>query len=61
MTEISKALITLLQTVKELHNAYPQKNFTLDGRLLGDIGEVLIDGAYDLKLYGGSMSSSVWQ
>jgi hypothetical protein len=53
MTEISKAIKTLLQTVKELHDAYPQKNFTLDGRLLGDIGEVLVEGAYDLKLFGG--------
>ena len=29
----------------------PEKKFTLDGRLVGDIGEVLVEDAYDLVLY----------
>jgi len=51
MMEISKAIKKLLETVDELQRAYPKKKFTLDGRLLGDIGEILVEGAYDLTLF----------
>lgn len=51
MSEISKALKKLLETVDELRKAYPKKRFTLDGRLVGDIGEILVEGAYDLTLF----------
>lgn len=50
---ISKALAKLLQIVSELQAAYPQRRFTLDGRLVGDIGEVLVADRYDVALYEG--------
>jgi len=48
---IRKAVGQLLATVDKLCSAYPKKKFTLDGRLLGDIGEVLVEDAYDLTLF----------
>ena len=50
---ILMAVARLLQVVKELNAAYPQKSFTLDGRLVGDIGEVLVAAAYDVELFDG--------
>ena len=41
----------MLGIVERLCAAYPKKKFTLDGRLVGDIGEVLVEDAYDLVLY----------
>lgn len=41
----------MLSIVERLCAAYPKKKFTLDGRLVGDIGEVLVEDAYELKLY----------
>ena len=32
---------------------YPKKKFTLDGRLVGDIGEILAEQLYDLILLDG--------
>ena len=32
--------------VKQLRDAYPRKKFTLDGRLVGDLGEVLAKFEY---------------
>jgi hypothetical protein len=47
----SNAVIELLKLVKELKREYPHKEFTLDGRLVGDIGEILVEESYDVKLY----------
>jgi len=47
---ISYAIKQLRQIVGQLQSAYPQRKFTLDGRLVGDIGEVLVENAYDIKL-----------
>jgi hypothetical protein len=52
-TTIPDAVKRLLKIVKQLHEDYPMKRFTLDGRLLGDIGEVLVEQSYDLKLSSG--------
>jgi hypothetical protein len=41
----------MLSIVEKLVVAYPKKRFTLDGRLVGDIGEVLVEDAYDLDLF----------
>ena len=51
MKEIKSAITELLGIVKRLKNKYPYKEFTLDGRLVGDIGEVLAEQIYDIKLY----------
>jgi len=48
---IPEAVKQLLDIVRALQKAYPKKRFTLDGRLVGDIGEVLVEGAYDIKLF----------
>jgi hypothetical protein len=49
---IPEAVRQMLAIVDQLCAAYPKKRFTLDGRLVGDIGEVLVEDAYDLQLFG---------
>lgn len=53
MTKISipDAVREMLTIVRRLESTYPHKKFTLDGRLIGDIGEILAEDAYDLKLF----------
>ena len=46
-----KEIKELLAVTKKLRDKYPTKNFTLDGKLVGDIGEVLCAEKYGLKLY----------
>lgn len=48
---IPEAVKLMLSIVERLCVAYPKKKFTLDGRLVGDIGEVLVEDAYDIVLY----------
>jgi hypothetical protein len=48
---IPEAVRQMLAIVQELCIVYPNKRFTLDGRLVGDIGEVLVEEAYDLALF----------
>lgn len=48
---ISDAIKQLLQVVKQLQQVYPAKKFTLDGRLVGDLGEVIAETAYNIKLH----------
>ena len=50
---IPDAIRGLIQIVNQLQSKYPKKRFTLDGRLVGDLGEVLVEAVYDLELYGG--------
>ena len=50
---IPQAIKQLLQITKQLHNEYPKRRFTLDGRLVGDLGEVLAEIEYDIELYDG--------
>lgn len=53
MTKITipEAVRQMLGIVQQLCVAYPSKRFTLDGRLVGDIGEVLVEEAYELELF----------
>ena len=50
---IPEAVKQLLSIVEQLRDAYKDQNkqFTLDGRLVGDIGEVLAEEAYEIKLF----------
>lgn len=48
---ITSALEHIFSGIKELHKAFPSKNFTIDGRLVGDIGEVIATLEYDIRLY----------
>ena len=41
----------LLKIVQVLKTKYPHKKFTLDGRLVGDLGEILVEQSYKIKLY----------
>lgn len=50
---IPDAVKRLLQIVNQLRSTYPKKRFTLDGRLVGDLGEVLVEAAYDIELHEG--------
>lgn len=51
---IRAALKQLLNVVGRLRSAYgDRKAFTLDGRLVGDIGEVLVEEAYSVELLEG--------
>ena len=40
--EIHQAVKDMLKIVEALQCAYPKKKFTLDGRLVGDLGEIRI-------------------
>lgn len=50
---IPDAIKELLNIVERLSTSYAHcnKKFTLDGRLLGDIGEVLVEQTYDVTLF----------
>lgn len=50
---IPDALKQLQVIVVALQQAYPKKRFTLDGRLVGDLGEVLAESVYDVQLFTG--------
>ena len=56
MTDIKTALRDLFQIVNQLEKDYAQygRKFTIDGHLIGSIGEVLVAEAYDLELAGNS-------
>ena len=43
----------LVGIVSQMQNSYPEKKFTLDGRLVGDIGEVLAAEKYMIELNEG--------
>ncbi|MBW8353972.1 MULTISPECIES: DUF6998 domain-containing protein [Pseudomonas] len=51
--KIEEALKGLFSAVSLLQEAYPGKPFTPDGRLVGDIGEVVASLAYALTLNEG--------
>ncbi len=48
---IPDAVREMLGIVQRLRAAFPKKRFTLDGRLVGDIGEILAEKAYDITLF----------
>ncbi|KHT63901.1 hypothetical protein RJ45_09365 [Photobacterium gaetbulicola] len=51
--EIHQAVKEMLKIVEALQEQYGKKKFTLDGRLVGDLGEILVEEDYDLELYSG--------
>jgi len=50
---IQEALKKIFEGIEQLKNAFPTKEFTIDGRLVGDIGEALAQRDYDITLYLG--------
>ncbi len=47
---ISKALGLIFQGIESLKTAFPNRRFTIDGRLVGDIGEIIAALEYDVIL-----------
>lgn len=48
---IKSALELIFQAIGQLKREFPSKEFTIDGTLVGDIGEVIATLEYDIKLY----------
>ena len=48
---IEQALEKIFAGISDLKIAFPEKEFTIDGRLVGDIGEVVAALEYDITLY----------
>lgn len=48
--EITTALEMIFEGIAKLKTAFPHRAFTIDGRLVGDIGEVIAGLEYDLVL-----------
>jgi hypothetical protein len=49
---ISEALKSVFSGIRLLRSTFPGKQFTVDGRFVGDIGEVMAARDYDVQLYG---------
>lgn len=47
-TAINEALKLIFQGIKQLTDKFPNRKFTIDGRLVGDIGEVIAALEYDI-------------
>lgn len=47
---ISEALALIFRGIARLHRTFPSRAFTIDGRLVGDIGEIVAELEYDLIL-----------
>ncbi|ALZ75305.1 hypothetical protein [Rheinheimera sp. F8] len=50
---IEDALKNIFTGIALLKEALPSKEFTIDGRLVGDIGEAIVQRDYNIKLYEG--------
>jgi len=48
---VKDALKEIFSGIDKLKRALPSKEFTIDGRLVGDIGEALVQRDYDVTLY----------
>ena len=49
--KISESLELIFKGIKNLRDTFPNRSFTIDGRLVGDIGEVIAALEYDIVLY----------
>lgn len=50
---IQDSLRQIFSGIRQLKEAFPSKEFTIDGRLVGDIGEAIVQRDYELTLYEG--------
>ena len=48
---INDALKLIFEAIDQLKRAFPKRAFTIDGRLVGDVGEVIAALEYDLVLH----------
>ena len=51
---VKAALALIFKGIDQLKDAFPNRAFTIDGRLVGDIGEVLAALEYDIALHDKS-------
>ncbi len=51
LKNLSIALEKIFHGIKILKDKFPHKEFTIDGRLVGDIGEVIAEKEYEVILY----------
>jgi hypothetical protein len=54
MDDVKIQIRKLLDIVRELENDFPGRPFTLDGHLVGSIGEVMAAYYYGIELYAAS-------
>lgn len=54
MERVKEQVQKMIQIVKELENDFPGRHFTLDGHLVGSIGEVMAAYYYGIELYTAS-------
>ena len=50
---IEDSLKKIFSGIRQLKKALPSKEFTIDGRLVGDIGEAIVQRDYEVSLYQG--------
>lgn len=48
---ISEGLALVFQGIERLRTAFPHRRFTVDGRLVGDVGEIIAELDYDIILH----------
>lgn len=48
---VKNRILELQKIVEELNARFPHKKFTLDGRLVGDLGEIVAEKIYDVNLF----------
>ena len=48
---LTEGLALVFQGIERLSLAFPNRRFTIDGRLVGDIGEVIAELEYDVNLH----------
>lgn len=48
---IADGLASIFSGIEHLKRAFPKKRFTIDGRLVGDIGEVIASSDFDIELF----------
>jgi len=51
---LSEALKLIFTGIAQLKESFPSRSFTIDGRLVGDIGEVIATREYDVILHNVS-------
>jgi hypothetical protein len=47
---LKEALALVFQGIEQLNKSFPNRKFTIDGRLVGDIGEIIAELEYDIIL-----------
>ena len=54
--QVGKALKLILEGISLLQKSFSSRKFTIDGRLVGDIGEILAAAEFDINLDGKSQA-----